>query len=271
MNRPADGLDRVMETMLTPLWARAHARDVVPELGFDDPFARALLDRVEVDTDRVLTDHGNVAGTIHRTITLDDIVRAFVDVHPEAVVITAGCGLCARDRRLGPEVGDDVTWIGVDAGPVLAWRRTLVPDDPSTLVEASVAAPGWLRAVPVAGRPTLVLAEGVLMYLGDDEVRHFLTSVATLPNGSQIGADVFHPRIARSGRHPIVKATGAEFRSGVRDGAELAGLVPGLELVAEHDVMERIGRPHRLAARAFRLATRGGRAYHVAQLRVTGP
>lgn len=266
-----EGLDAVMETMLTPLWARAHAREVTPDLGFDDPYARELLDRVAVDTDRVLTDHGNVAGTIQRTLVLDDLVRSFTARHPDAVVVSAGIGLCARDRRLGPEVGEGVTWIGVDAGPVLAARRQLVPDDPSRLVEASVADPAWTDAVPVDGRPTLVVAEGLLMYLDDAGLRSFLTAVATLPAGSGLGADVFHPRIALSGKHPIVKATGAQFRSGVRDGAALAGLVPGLALVAEHDVMERIGRPHRAAARAFGLATRGGRMYHVAEIRVARP
>ena len=266
----ATPLDPVAETLLTPLWARAHAPEVVPDLGFHDPYAADLLDRTGFDSDRVLTDHGNVAGTIHRTLVLDDLVRSFAHRHADAVVVSAGCGLCARDRRLGPDLPATVTWIGVDAPEVLDVRRDLVDDDPSTLVEASVDDPGWLDDVPVGDRPAIVLAEGVLMYLDDAGLRGFLTGAARLRAGSEVAADVFHPKVASSDRHPIVKATGARFRSGARDGAELAGLVPGFELVAEHDVMERIGRPHRVAAKAFSVATRGGRMYHLAQLRVTG-
>lgn len=264
-----DGFGPVEETLFTPLWARAHAREVAPELDFEDLYAVEMLDRVGFDESRVLKDHGNVAGTIHRTLAIDGVVRDFVRRHgDEAVVVSAGIGLCARDRRLGPDLPLGVRWVGVDRPEVLDVRRELVPDDASTLAPGSVAEATWADGLPVDGRPTLVVAEGLLMYLEPDELTAFLTGVAGLPAGSEMVADVFHPKIALSDRHPIVKATGARFRSGVRDGAELAGLVPGLTLVAEHDVMERIGRPHRVAAKAFRLATRGGRMYHVAHLRV---
>lgn len=263
-------LDAVAETLLTPLWARAHAREVAPELDFADPFARDLLERNGFEPDHVLTDHSNAAGSLHRTVIFDRITREFAGRHQDAVVVAAGCGLCARDRRLGPDLPPTVRWIAVDSEDVIAVRRDLVPDDPSDTVAADLGDPGWLRGLAVDDRPTLVLAEGVLMYLDDDGLDGFLTAVAGLTAGSEVVADVFHRRIALSGKHPIVKATGAEFRSGVRDSAELAGRVPGLEATGEHDVMERLGVAQRAAARAFRVATRGGRAYHVAQLRVTG-
>lgn len=154
----------------------------------------------------------------------------------------------------------------MDVPEVIEVRARLVPEDSLELVAGSVAAPVWVDDLVVGDRPTLVLAEGVLMYLDDDGQRGFLHGAASLPAGSEVVADVFHPRIALSGRHPIVKATGAQFRSGVRDGTDLAGLAPGL--VLKHDVMERIGRLQRLAANAFRFVTRGSRAYHIAQLRV---
>ncbi len=269
---PDHTLGPVAETLLTPLWARAHAAEVAPGLGFTDPYAVELLERTGFDSERVLRDHTTVAGTINRTLVLDGLVRSFLDRHgDEAVVVSAGVGLCARDRRLAPDGGDAVRWIGVDAAEVIAVRRELVgDDDPSTLVDGSVADADWTDDLPIAGRPTIVVAEGVLMYLDPEGLAGFLAGAARLPAGSEVVADVFHPKVALSDRHPIVKATGARFLSGVRDGAELAGLVAGYELVAEHDVMERIGRSQRLAAKAFRTATRGGRFYHVAQLRVTG-
>lgn len=266
----ATTLGPVERTLLTPLWARAHAPEVTPELGFEDPYAADLLARAGADDVGILTDRSNVAGSIHRTLVIDDVVRSFAQRNPDGVVVSAGCGLCARDRRLAPDL-PSVSWVGVDRPEVVAARRSLVPDDGSTLVEGSVASDDWTVGLPVASRPTLVVAEGVLMYLDDAGLRAFLSGVAGLPPGSEAVADVFHPKVALSDRHPIVKATGAKFLSGVRDGAELAGLVPGLALVAEHDVMERIGRAQRVAAKAFRTATRGGRMYHVAHLRTTGP
>ncbi len=84
--------------------------------------------------------------------------------------------------------------------------------------------------------------------------------------GTQLLADYFHPRAALSGRHPIVKATGAQFCSGARDGRALADLAAGWTLLAEHDVMSWISPIHRAAALAFRILSGGGRLYSVAQL-----
>jgi O-methyltransferase len=130
----------------------------------------------------------------------------------------------------------------------------LLPDDPVTLVTGSLASPGWTGGLD-PGRDTLVIAEGVLMYLDSDGLAACLVG------------DYVHPKIAASDRHPIVKATGAKFLSGVRNGQALADTVPGYRLVAEHLVMERIGFAQRTAARAFTALTRGGRMYAIAHLR----
>lgn len=86
--------------------------------------------------------------------------------------------------------------------------------------------------------------------------------------GTELAADYFHPRVALSGRHPIVKATGARFRSGARNGRALAAVAPGWQLIAEYGVMESISARHRTAAVAFRFLTLSGRVYAVARLTV---
>ncbi|MGW2587077.1 hypothetical protein ACWCYZ_38315 [Streptomyces virginiae] len=82
-------------------------------------------------------------------------------------------------------------------------------------------------------------------------------------------ADFFHPKAALSGRHPIVRATGARFRSGVRGGRGLAAVAPGWERLGDHRVMERISMGHRMAASLFRLLTLGAPACSAARLRAT--
>jgi len=80
--------------------------------------------------------------------------------------------------------------------------------------------------------------------------------------------DYFYPKIALSGGHPIARKTGVALLSGARNGKALAAIAPGYQLVDEYPVMERIGTGQRLAARAFAVLSRGGRAYVVAHLRV---
>lgn len=120
-------------------------------------------------------------------------------------------------------------------------------------------------------RDVLVLTEGVLTYLDPAGLRSFLVSCRTAFPAAELVADHFHPRIALSGLHPIVKATGARFRSGARGGRGLAAAAPGWKKVSDHRVMERISLGHRAAGGLFRLLALGAPAYSVARLRAAPP
>ncbi|WP_051102688.1 class I SAM-dependent methyltransferase [Parafrankia elaeagni] len=260
-------LDEVSSTLLTPLYGRAYGQRFAPKARFTDPMAAQLLQAVAFDDSRVLSDRSNSGGTIWRSLVLDRLTVAFARRHDRPAIVTVGVGLCTRLYRLAGQVPDSASWVGIDSPEVIDIRRRLLPDEPMTLGAASATEPGWLDTFDLAGRPVLLIAEGVIMYFGAAGLRIFLTEALRAGSGTELVADYFHPRIAHSDRHPIVKATGARFRSGARDGAALAHLVPGWALVDEHPAMERISPAHRLAATAFRLASLGGRPYAVAHLR----
>ncbi|MFT2016359.1 class I SAM-dependent methyltransferase [Streptomyces sp. 796.1] len=263
----AHGLDGVARTLLTPLYARAHAESVQPGTGFSDPLAAELLARTGYAESEVLHDRPNLLGGLHRGIVFDALTAAFVARHPRATVVSAGIGLCTRNHRLAP-AAPHVRWVGVDTAEVVALRRRLLPDEDLTLHAASLADADWAAGLPVSDGPVLVLAEGVLMYLDPEDVRTCLRAArAAFGPGTELAADYFHPRLALSDRHPIVKATGARFRFGVRNGGALARHAPGWLLVREHPVMERLNPTQRVAAYATRLLTLGGRAYSVARIR----
>lgn len=290
---------------MTPLYARAHAAELLPSAEFRDPLAAQLLDSTGYVEPEVLRDPGNALGSLYRAMCFDDLTRRFAAAHPDGTVVSVGIGLCTRAQRLAGQVPDSVRWVGVDVPEVVELRRKLLPGERVRLHAGSIVEPGWVDGVVPAGRgggergsdrkredekgaekaagkgeyggssgggigPVLVLAEGVLMYLEPEGLASFLrTCHRELGPGTELVADYMHPRIALSDRHPIVKATGARFRSGARNGARLARVVPGWELTAEHQVMERIGRLHRATSLMFRTVTLGSRPYGIAHLRAT--
>lgn len=260
----------VGETAMTPLYAKAKAAEVLPSAGLSDPLAGELLAAIGHDPDRVLRDRSTVHGTIYRTVKIDRVTVEFATRHPHAQLISVGIGLCTRHSRLADQVPATIDWIGVDTAGVIAVRQRHLREDPVRLVTGSITDSGWTTDLD-PDRATLVIAEGVLMYLDGAGVLQFLGAVRDrFGPGTEVVADIFHPLIALSGRHPIVKATGAQFRSGSRNGVAFAALVRGYRLLAEYPVMERIGPAARFAARAFRLLTRGGRAYVIARVQVAG-
>ncbi|MGP3689710.1 class I SAM-dependent methyltransferase [Streptomyces sp. IBSNAI002] len=269
----AHGLSGVAMTLLTPLYGRAHAAELLPGTAFRDPAAAAVLASTGYRPSEVLTDRGNAVGSVHRAIVFDELTAAFCRAHPDAVVVSAGIGLDTRAEQLAAALPPSVTWLGVDLPDVVELRAGLLPRDRARVFPASITEPGWAeRLLPLVGerRDVLVLAEGVLMYLDPAGLRDFLASCRSAFPAAELVADYFHPRVALSGRHPITKATGARFRSGVRGGRGLAAAAPGWEWLGDHRVMERIGIGHRAAAGLFRLLTLGAPAYAVARLRATG-
>lgn len=269
LNDPSShGLTGVAKTLLTPLYGRAHADRLLPEGGFHDPLAAAVLAATGFRPDEVLTDRSNAVGAVHRAIVLDRLVAAFVRRHPAGVVVSAGVGLCTRDARLAATTPSGVRWIGIDTPEVVDLRRRLLPDSAVRLHAASITDPDWVDALPEESGPTLIVVEGVLMYLSDREVARFLADVAEqLGPGTELVADFFHPWVARSGLHPIVRATGARFRPGARGARGLASAAPGWTATAEHPVMERIGTAQRISAALLRIVLGGHRPYAVAALR----
>jgi O-methyltransferase len=263
------GLTLVGETLLTPLYAKANAQRLLPRAGFDDPLAARLLNAIDYDPKRVPTGHDTVAGAVYRSMAFDDATVSFARQHPTGQVVSAGIGLCTRHARIAGRIPDTVDWYGVDTGDVIQLRRQLLPDDPVHLAAASIIDPAWTTTLD-AGRPTLLIAEGVLMYLDPAGLTGFLGSAREhFGAGLDLLADYFHPKLAFSGTRPIVRKTGVQFLSGARNGTALAALTPGYALVAEYPVMERLGPAQHLAARAFQALSRGGRAYAIAHLRTT--
>jgi O-methyltransferase involved in polyketide biosynthesis len=167
MSRERIRLHREQETMLMTLYLHAHdARSDHPILG--DSYAAPLLERIDYDFAQLDKLKGNQPLIVSRAKAIDDLVRDFLAVHPEPVVVHLGCGLDSRVQRIDP--GPSIAWFDLDQEPVIDLRRRLFPDrDGVTTLAASATDPAvWVDLPP--GRPTLVVGEGLLMYLTPEGV-----------------------------------------------------------------------------------------------------
>ncbi|MGA9679146.1 MAG: class I SAM-dependent methyltransferase [Mycobacterium sp.] len=161
-------------TNLVTLYLRAYeSRSRHPVLG--DHTAAEAVDRIDYDFKRIHRTSlpaGNQYLVALRAKQLDDWCVDFLARHPDAVVLHLGCGLDGRAFRLAP--APSVLWFDVDRPTVIELRRRLYDDtDGYRMIGSSVTDPQWLDHVPT-GRPTLVVAEGLLMYLQESEVRQLL-------------------------------------------------------------------------------------------------
>ncbi|MFY0405702.1 class I SAM-dependent methyltransferase [Solicola sp. PLA-1-18] len=231
MSRPRP-LRGVSETLLWTLYLRAvDARSSRPVLG--DPWAQQVLDRVEVDARRLALLRGDIRTIATRGRELDRWTQQFLDRHPDGQVVNLACGLDSRVLRVRRPATS--AWTDVDLPDVVELRRPVydLPDDVVTLA-ASATDPALWRDLP-DDRPTLVVAEGLLMYLEPDAVETLLDHLAARRSPGEICFDAVGRWVLPVSRLlKVVARDDVRFRWSTRGARSLARQHPGL--VALEDV-----------------------------------
>lgn len=175
-------LTGAQETLLGTLYAKYHDLVYNPKPVLRDEWARHVFDQLDYDFSKLGMNATVCAALTRRSWMLDQWVTEFLDVHGDsergATVLHMACGLDARSLRLtgeGPVKITNMRWIDVDVPDVVELRRKLLPAPEGvdyTLLGVDVASPdnaGWLEQMIPADRPTVVVFEGLTMYLTPEE------------------------------------------------------------------------------------------------------
>jgi methyltransferase (TIGR00027 family) len=204
-------------TNLVTLYLRAYeSRSPRPILG--DRAAAEAVHRIDYDFKRIhraAKPWANQFLVALRAKKLDVWTADFVRRHPDAVVLHLGCGLDTRAFRVNP--AQTVQWFDLDQPGVIELRRKLYDEtDAYRMIGSSVTDPAWLDQIPT-DRPTVVIAEGLLMYLTEREVRELLSRLAHRFGNGELLFDTLSPsgpRLSRIFTNGIVKW-------GIRDAREI--------------------------------------------------
>lgn len=221
-------------TNLATLYGRAlDARAAHPVLA--DPTAEDAVRRIDYDFGKFKIGKAVAFGIASRGKVFDRVVRDFITAHGECTVVHLGAGMDGRVFRIDPPA--TVRWFDVDFPEVIDLRRQVYPDRKSTtMLGASVTDPDWLAKVPT-DRPTLVVAEGLTVYLvPEDGFALFRRIVAHFPTG-----EVFFDAYSKLGIktqkvNSVVRRAKATLRWGIDDPHELEET--GLTLVSRQTAEE---------------------------------
>lgn len=135
----------------------------------------------------------------------DRYVKEFLEQEPGGVVVSLGCGLDDRRRRVDKGF---VRWYDLDLPEVIELRRRFLPGgERMRFIASSVLDFAWLDQLPDDPAPKfLFLAEGLFMYLPPDGVRALVTKLVERYPGAQLVAEVANSRIVRMfGKWPLFR------------------------------------------------------------------
>jgi O-methyltransferase involved in polyketide biosynthesis len=231
MDKIAPNLPGARGTALLTLYARALDNQTKePILG--DEGSEEVLAQLDFDWRTFKSAKNQRFNVGIRTKQLDDWVRKFVQQHPDGLVLDLGCGLDRRYFRVAPP--PTVDWYDIDFPDVIDLRAKFYTADANYhAVPASLTDAEWLQQIP-ADRPAIAVADGVLPFLADDDVKQLLVRVVNHFPSGQIAFNQYTGLMAALGRrHPAVKSTGAAMNKGIDDARSLESWHPRLRLVEE--------------------------------------
>jgi methyltransferase (TIGR00027 family) len=217
------------QTMLATFYAKAL------DAGLDEPilgdrWAKEIVDRIDYDWTKTAITARTSPSVTTRSAHFDNWTHQFLAAHPEAVVLHLGCGLDSRYFRVNP--GPGVDWYDVDYPEVAALRTQLLPErEHCHVVAASVTDPAWLADVP-ADRPTLMIGEGLTMYLTEDDGIALLRRIVEHAPSGELQFDAFSRfGIKTQWTNTVVRRAGARLYWGIDGPDDIIEAVPGVRLL----------------------------------------
>ena len=170
-----------------------------------------------------------------RAAVFDEWVRESLSEDETAIVIHVGCGMDGRALRVGI---DGCRWYDVDFPQVIEERKKYyIETDNYKMLAGDVRDPSLLDKIPAANRAVVVM-EGVSMYLTEEELRGFFSSLSERFPSVSLLTDCYTTLAARlSGRGNPVKEVGVTQVYGLDDPRLLES---GLCFVREREMTPRV-------------------------------
>lgn len=198
-------LRNVPATLLIPLYFKA--KETMEDGILLDDSAVDAVKKIDYDFRRFDSDKLSQTGVAVRTMLLDLILDEMRAKHDDLIVVNLGAGLDTR-----PEKNADIPWFNVDFREVIELRKKIFPQSKATDIAKSVLDFSWIEEL-TAGSSVLFIAEGILMYLEEVEVRALFNKLAAEFPGASIAFDTI-PEFMVGRSHKSVDTQTAPFRWG---------------------------------------------------------
>jgi methyltransferase (TIGR00027 family) len=175
-----------------------------PDAHFRDPYARRLAGTRGEDIARALPGfQSGLWPMVVRTCVFDEMVERAVSQEGADTIVNLASGLDARPWRMRLPAG--LRWIDVDLPEILAYKKEcLAGERPACAVESvaadlrdAAARRALFERIGRDSKKTLVLSEGLLVYLTPEEVGALATDLHCPESFRWWAIDIVAPKLLR--------------------------------------------------------------------------
>lgn len=235
----------VPETMIQTLYARAMESEREGHLIYDK-MAMEIVKEMDYDFTKAKEDAMMRNGVVARTIVLDELVQNYVTAHPNAVVINIACGLDTRFYRVD---NGKLRWFNLDLPVTIEVRKKFLEETGRvSVLPYSAMDEAWAEEVHKTldaetdlhneTRPTLVIIEGLTMYLSKENVQKIFTIIRKHFTDATVLVETMSPFVVKHIKEKSIEASKAKFTWGVKNGRILAKELLGFEPVKDVSLVE---------------------------------
>jgi len=222
-------LEKEKETLLVPLYCKALESKKKTPIISDDK-AVEMVSEIEYDYSQLKIPKKTYVTICMRAKQFDNYVIEFMKKYPKSTVIHLGCGLDSRFVRVD---NGTVEWYDLDYPEVIELRKKFYREtDRYHLIPSSVVEFKWIDNLLSKKGPFLFLAEGLFMYLKEEEVKALILKLQKEFSGCQVVFDSYSALTAKHIKHhPSIKKTGACIYWGIDDAHEIEKWNAGIHLI----------------------------------------
>ena len=230
-------LKNVPETMLISL--RARYLETKTDNGIiNDLKSVEIMEKIDYDfSGKKEVSKGAQIGTSRRTEILDEQTKKFLADYPNSVVVNLGCGIDTRYNRVDNGI---VTWFDLDVPESIELIKHFFNEtNRFKFISKSYLDFSWIDKIP-KDKPTLFIAEGLLMYFTDEQVKSVIKAIVkTFPKAEML-LEAMSPFLVQNlGKHPDLKNFDAIFQWGIKTGKEIESWNIGARFVNEWHYFDR--------------------------------
>lgn len=227
-------LSGVNETMLVPVVARAaEAKRKNPR--YYDEYAVAITEELAYDFKKHKSPM-NLWGVSSRTIILDEEAKEYIKEYPDCSVINLACGLDSRFYRVD---NGKIHWYNVDFENVMNIRKQVfAPHDRVVNIAGSALDFSWINQVENKEN-ALIITEGFLMYLKEEEVKLLFDTIAKEFHNCRLLCELMAKGMVKNQKmHETIQKTSARFVWGIDESSDFCKLCPQYSMLREKNLTD---------------------------------
>ena len=227
-------LEGVPETLLIPLWARA-VESKQPHPIIKDEKTIEIMDKIEYNFSKFDNEWPTQVSIAIRTEILDNATKTFTKKYTDAVIINIGCGLDTRFSRLD---NGKIRWYDLDLPEPIRIRKQFFDEtDRYKMIGQSVFDYSWIDDIKISNEPVLIIAEGILMYFNEQEVKGLINKLVTAFKGAEMLLETIPLSLVKQSKNQnLIKnqyQINAQFQWGTKRGKDIEKLDGGIKFIEE--------------------------------------